>query len=786
MQNINQRPLFYLSLLVLLLTIPISAQKNQPESKKLALTIDNIMEGNALTGTAPSGLMWSYDGKRLYFNWKKPDAEKAALFMVTSKNPIPQQIEMEELLKFPPLVSSTGFSYRGRFGIGLNIKYNKNRNKALLVRNGDIFLMSLPSGKINRLTATDGTETGVGFTFWEDSVFFTRGDNLFLISLKHKFLQQKTSFTREPERPQQKPDEISRWLTAQQKELFQEFDPKSKRARQTTTYPQLDDQKKRKSFFLSEDQNVSSFSLSPCEKYVIFTLSEQRPETKGTIVPNYVTRSGYTEDINAHPKAAYLYRSQKTGVLEAATGKITWVDYGLEERPLTPFGTYWSPDGKTCVLSARSEDRKDIWMFELEIDSGKTSVLEHVHDDSWTGYLGLTNITWLPDSRSLLYISEKDGYAHIYRLLLPEKNIEQLTQGSFEVYSFQLSKNYKKLYFTSNEAHPGEKNFYSMPLKGGSRTRITQASGQHEAYLSPDETTLATLFSTTNHPSELFLQGNKPGAEPHQVTLSTTADFQSYSWHKPQVITYKARDGVEVYARLYKTQNWNTSKPAVIFIHGAGYLQNAHKGWSSYFREYMFHNFLLEQGYLVLDADYRGSAGYGRDCRTGIYRHMGGNDLEDVVDGAKYLIEEHGVDPGRIGTYGGSYGGFLTFMAMFTTPDVFTAGAALRPVTDWAHYHNSYTQDILNLPHKDSEAYKRSSPIYFANGLKGALLICHGMIDTNVHFQDTVRLVQRLIELRKENWECAIYPVEGHGFRNPTSWADEYKRIFRLFENNLK
>ncbi len=194
----------------------------------------------------------------------------------------------------------------------------------------------------------------------------------------------------------------------------------------------------------------------------------------------------------------------------------------------------------------------------------------------------------------------------------------------------------------------------------------------------------------------------------------------------------------------------------------------------------------MERGYTVLDIDYRGSAGYGRDWRTGIYRFMGGKDLTDHIDGAAYLTREHNVDPKRIGIYGGSYGGFITFMAMFTTPDVFAAGAALRPVTDWAHYNHPYTANILNLPQADREAYKRSSPIYHAQGLKGALLICHGMVDTNVHFQDSVRLAQRLIELRKENWELAVYPVEDHAFERADSWADEYKRILKLFEENLK
>ena len=223
----------------------------------------------------------------------------------------------------------------------------------------------------------------------------------------------------------------------------------------------------------------------------------------------------------------------------------------------------------------------------------------------------------------------------------------------------------------------------------------------------------------------------------------------------------------------------------MLFVHGAGYLQNVDRMWSYYAREYMFHQFLMERGYLVADVDYRGSAGYGRDWRTAIYEHMGGKDLDDNIDAARWMVAEYGADPKRLGVYGGSYGGFITLMAMFTQPDVFAAGAALRPVIEWANYNNGYTSDILNLPQTDTEAYKRSSPIYFAQGLKGALLICHGMADTNVHFQDTVELVERLIELRKQNWQLAVYPVENHGFVEPTSWSDEYKRIFDLFEKNL-
>jgi dipeptidyl aminopeptidase/acylaminoacyl peptidase len=155
------------------------------------------------------------------------------------------------------------------------------------------------------------------------------------------------------------------------------------------------------------------------------------------------------------------------------------------------------------------------------------------------------------------------------------------------------------------------------------------------------------------------------------------------------------------------------------------------------------------------------------------------------VDGARYLVSSEGVDPARIGIYGGSYGGFITLMAMFTEPDVFRAGAALRSVTDWAHYNHPYTARILNQPQDDPEAYRRSSPIYFAEGLRGDLLITHGMVDTNVHFQDVVRLAQRLIELGKSGWELAVYPVEDHAFQRPDSWADQYRRILELFQRTL-
>ncbi|MBU2115788.1 MAG: prolyl oligopeptidase family serine peptidase, partial [Gammaproteobacteria bacterium] len=168
-----------------------------------------------------------------------------------------------------------------------------------------------------------------------------------------------------------------------------------------------------------------------------------------------------------------------------------------------------------------------------------------------------------------------------------------------------------------------------------------------------------------------------------------------------------------------------------------------------------------------------------------IYRRMGTPEIEDLADGVNWLVDNANVDRNRIGTYGGSYGGFMTFMALFTQPDLFQAGAAPRPVSDWAYYNHAYTSNILNTPAIDPIAYQRSSPIYFTQGLTKPLLINAPMVDDNVFFQDVVRLVQRLIEQENINFETAIYPVEPHGFRQPSSWLDEYRRIHKLFEQNL-
>ena len=273
-------------------------------------------------------------------------------------------------------------------------------------------------------------------------------------------------------------------------------------------------------------------------------------------------------------------------------------------------------------------------------------------------------------------------------------DVRQLTSGDFEVFDPQLSKDGQTWTFTSSEGSPYERHFYRMPVGGGERTRLTTMAGMNEVAPSPDGETMGVLYSYTNQPPEIYLQA--PQGEPQRITASPTEAWAGYPWREGEITTFTASDSAEVPAQLFVPEAPNGA--AVLFVHGAGYLQNVHQGWSSYFREYMFHNLLADRGYTVMNVDYRGSAGYGRDWRTAIYRHMGGRDLGDYVDASRYLEEEHGIDPERVFIYGGSYGGFITLMALFTEAEHFGGGAALRAVTDWAHYNHPYTANILNTP----------------------------------------------------------------------------------------
>lgn len=769
-------------LLALLLTAPAPSQT--PAAKHAPLDVDTIMRGPELYGHAPRAVRWSGDGKRIYFEWKlasDPLEKDYDTWVANRDGSGLRKLSKEEAHEAPPERGSESLDKR----------------LVAFSEDGDIYVYDRGSDKRRRLTRTGDVESAPRITRDGKRVTFLRGGNLYAMPLEDGALEQLTDIrsggqSAAPGDGEKKGTESQEALKKQERVLL---DVIERRARQREEREA--ERKKlnpRKPWNLAPRQTVMDLSLSPDESYILATIIERAADARNAIVPNFVTESAYTETIPARTMVGDVQNRTRTAILQVQSGEYKWVDHGQKEkqgdkevdRTVYLQNQQWSEDGTKLVMQGRSADFKDRWVFAIDPATAKARVLFHLHDDAWVGGPGGFTLGWMPGGKAVYFQAERDGWSHLYAVDWEGGEPRALTSGKWEVESAVLSKDKRTFLLTTSEASLYEHDLYVMPAEGGARTRLTTEPGDYEAVAAPDEQALAVIHSYTNRPPELYVMEKRAGAPLTRITTSPSKEFTARTWLDVPIVEIPARDGARVPARIYKPAGWKRGGPAVVFVHGAGYLQNVHRWWSSYSREYMFHHLLMERGYLVLDIDYRGSAGYGRDWRTAIYRHMGGKDLDDHVDAARWLVKEHGVDARRIGIYGGSYGGFITLMAMFTQPGVFAAGAALRPVTDWDHYNHPYTASILNLPQKDHEAYARSSPIYHAAGLQGALLICHGMVDVNVHFQDTVQLVQKLIELRKENWEAAMYPVEDHGFVQPTSWADEYKRILKLFETNLK
>jgi dipeptidyl aminopeptidase/acylaminoacyl peptidase len=799
-------------------------------AEKFALTIDNIMRGPALVGYEPAQVRWSADSRHIYFQWKQTtDKEDAPMdtYTVNRDGSGLRKLTDAEARDLPPA--------------GGDI--SKDKRYTVFSQNGDIFIQDATDGKLRQITKTTDVESNPHFLPDGKRISYMRGGNLYVQSLETGFLEQMTDIVAAASDTaaatagvgggrggrgglgggrggqgggrsgrgdaagggEQSTGSASQdALRKEQKELFETVRERAAQ-REETAAKTKNEPPKRKPFTLQARQTAMALQLTPDAKYAIATISEAPAvAAKATIVPTWITDTGYVEDSTGRSNVGEAQNVMKLAIIDVVTGGVTWVDHGQKsnppatgEREVNLALPVWSEDGTKAFVVARSADFKDRWLLALDPATGKTRVLANQHDDAWVGGPvsggfgpgggGSTQSGWLKNDREVYFVSEKTGYQHVYAVSWDGGEPRALTSGNWEVITVRQSRDKSKFYLTANQDSPFENHLYVMDGEGGPLTRVTQAAGKHTTTLSPDESAFVDLYSYTNKPPDLFLQENRPLAPQTRLTTSPSPEFAQYPWLDVPIVMFTARDGVKVPARLFKPANLKKGGPAVVFVHGAGYLQNVDKWWSSnYYREYMFSHLLMERGYIVIDVDYRGSAGYGRDWRTAVYQHMGGKDLDDAVDAAKYVVKEHGVDARKIGIYGGSYGGFLTLMAMFTAGDTFSAGAALRPVSDWAIYNHGYTAEILSLPQSDAEAYRRSSPIYFAEGLKGALLICHGMVDNNVEFADTIRLVERLIELRKENWQLAVFPVESHGFVKPASWADEYKRILGLFEKNLK
>jgi dipeptidyl aminopeptidase/acylaminoacyl peptidase len=763
-------------LLAALIAAPLGAQQ---APSTFDFSIKNIMRGPELYGRVPQDVRWSADSKWIYFNWLEPGTdwrETAKRFRVRAvPGAKPERVTPAQFDSAGALVTTGDRSGNGRF---MAVEYG-----------GDIYVTDMQRGTTRRITQTNARERQPQFSPDASKVYFIRENNVYSIDLSTGLLRQITDLRQGPEPADSaKPAGQRGRIEQQQRDLFEAIRDRVRADSIAGAERKEREARALKTYYTQRGEELAEISPSPLADALIITTNIPAQGARRNDIPRFVTETGYVEQIRGRENVGDVQDRGRVGIVNLTTGNLTWLKPFPTDTAngfILPLG--WSKDGRRGAFYGYTSDNK-VRVLQTVDASGKLTTLETLRDTAWVGGpCGFGCAGWYDEGRRFYYVSEATGYAHLYTVNADGTDRKQLTSGKWEVLDVDLSPDGKTFYLRTNEPSPAEEQFYRMSVNGGQREKITTKSGRHIVTVSPDGTLLADVYSFVNRPPDLFLMQNKAGAEVSQLTVSPSREWLSFPWIAPELVMIPASDGMMVPAHIYRPKDMNAQAngAGVIFVHGAGYLHNVGNFWSEYPREYMFNQFLASKGYTVIDADYRASAGYGRDWRTAIYRYMGGRDLQDQVDASKYLTKEYGIDPERIGIYGGSYGGFITLFALFTQPQYFGAGAALRSVTDWAHYNHGYTSNILNIPQTDTLAYHRSSPIYYAEGLKDPLVILHGMVDTNVLFQDVVRLTQRLIELGKPDWELAVYPVEDHAFVRPSSWADEYGRIFKIFETNL-
>ncbi|MGI4845454.1 MAG: prolyl oligopeptidase family serine peptidase [Janthinobacterium lividum] len=782
-----------LTIFAALLTLPaLSTAASTP------ITLDQAMAHPDWIGTPVENAWWSWDSKQVFYKQKR------------TGSPIRDTWQISQGGK-PKLVSDLDAAKID----GADLTYNPAQTRALMLRNGDLFERDLKNGALVQITRGASKLDGVQYSPDERTVYYRIGTDWYGWDRASRVVGP-VALPRAAKDPAVNEEDA---LRDQQLRLMahlkRQKDDRDALRERMNEQRRVDPTLPPAPVYLGDKVAIESSVLSPDGRWLLVVTAPKGGD-KGRVgkMPRYVTESGYEEFDDQRTRVGRnMPAPHALKLVDLRTNKVQDLSFdvlpGINVDPLADLraaakkeplkgnravrvidgadAIEWSANGANVAVMLRAVDNKDRWIATVDLQGAKLKPLHRLTDNAWVNYDN-NEFGWLPDNRTLWYLSEESGYSHLYTQSAEGGPARALTSGKWEASDVRWSHDGRMAYVMCNRETPGDYEVCAVDARNGAVREVTSLDGVERFTLSPDEKKLLVHWSSSYTPVQLATVPVSGGAAT-KLTDTRTAEFKARQWIEPQYVAVPSSAGGDpVWAKLYRPAQLEPGKkyPVVMFVHGAGYLQNVSKRYPNYFREQMFHNLLVQKGYVVLDMDYRASKGYGAKWRNAIYRQMGHPELVDYIDGVNYMVAQHQGDAKNVGVYGGSYGGFMTFMALMRAPETFKSGAALRPVTDWVTYNHGYTANILNTPDIDPEAYRISSPIEYADKLQGHLLIAHGMVDDNVFYQDSVRMAQRLIELKKDNWELASYPLERHAYVQPEAWYDQYRRIYQLFERTLK
>jgi dipeptidyl aminopeptidase/acylaminoacyl peptidase len=695
------------------------------------LTLDQLFTRPYVWGTAPEQMQWSKRNHTLVFLWNASGGRFLDLYAYhADRRELVRLTDLESQKDDLTLTPDEKDSRQKQYpmplpGIAAPFDVSADGSRVTFVYRADVYVASTTSTRPPlRLTRTKESESAPHFSPDGASVAYTRGGQIYVHNLGDGSISQ---------------------ITEASGGAVREFE-------------------------WSPDGRRFAYRVATAGRTVLI------PNYSGQfVVAPAVPRSVVGDD--PVESAVWITPVEGGKAVRGADGplgaRVTWT------QPLA-----WSPDSTRVLQVAIHSNEKQIAIFTTDLQ-GKTTLVYQESDPRW---IFSSAALWSSDGNEILFSSEKDGYAHLYKTSAGGGAATQLTHGSWETLAGRFSSdpqwvgNY--IYFGSTEVSPAQRHFYRIRPDGTGKEQLSQGVGIHRGVVAPDGA-IAYLRGDPQNPPEVFVEGR-------QVTHSPQKGFADSRWPEIRYVQYKSRqDGKMVSAKIFLPPGYRMEdrhaapRPAVFFIHGGGYASSVYQQWGAYLPiAHVFNSYLANRGYVVIDPDYRGSFGYGREWRSDVYLNMGGPDLGDVLGGVDYLRGLGNVDVSKLGIWGISYGGFMTNLALFKAPDVFRAGVAWAAVNDWENYDDHYTRQRLNTPKENPEAYRKGSPIYFSNNLKGHLLMLHGMVDDNVLFQDAVQLTEKLIHEGK-SFETFWYPEESHVFFRDESLRDAVRRTSEWFDRYL-
>jgi dipeptidyl-peptidase 4 len=528
-----------------------------------------------------------------------------------------------------------------------------------------------------------------------------------------------------------------------------------------------------------ELQIATAYWWAPDSSSIAYLEMDERPVTKFPI-QNSLEEPAETE-WERYPAAGSANPIVKVFVVDAKGGTPRQMDTGSNTDIYIP-RVNWLPDSRNVAIERLNRAQDTLELLLADAQTGTSRVILTDTDKYWINVSD--DLNFLRDGKRFIWSSERTGYRHLYLYDLDGKQIAQLTSGDWEVTALAgVDEDSGTAYFTATEKSPLERHLYRVGLDGKGFARVTQEAGTHDIHMSPNARAYVDTFSDVNHPprQDLF---REDGTKIAAINENAVPELAEYALSPVEFLTVKTHDNVLLNAMMIKPAGFDPSRkyPVLIYTYGGPHAQVVRNAWGGPI--FLWHELMAQKGFMIFAMDNRGSAGRGHVFEEPIHYRLGAQELSDQRDGQRYLASLPFVDAARIGIWGSSYGGHMTLHAMFRDFKEFKAGFAGSPVSDWRLYDTIYTERYLGKPQKNFEEYEESSPVKTAAQLKGKLLIAAGTGDDNVHFANTLEVLDELIAAGKYA-EVAVFPGRGHGISDPAARVVLFRRVTEFFVENL-